>query len=222
MSEQLRETLYFGENDCRRYLSEEEYQQLVALHDKITTGRLGDNKMAVFGIFVREGHAQYPAISMLYNMSPMGDHPLLVMPSDDWYHPINELLLKRERGPEYEAENDITQRSVATLHLLRAKYEPMISALARAIRKATVDAATEIALEANQFADLASRGAASGDPEFAAQCQRAWEAHDEGFDLTMSALQCARERLLEAGFHLGRVTNTNYQHVGRRGFAVAG
>ena len=67
-------------------------------------------------------------ISMLYNMSPMGDHPLLVMPSDDWYHPIHELLLKRERGPEYEAENDITQRSVATLHLLRAKYAPMISA----------------------------------------------------------------------------------------------
>ena len=222
MTNQLRETLYFGDADCSQYLTEAEYEQLVALHDKITTGRLNDNKMAMFGVFVHEGHAEYPAISMLYNMSPMGDHPLLVMPSDDWYHPIHELLLKRERGPEYEAENDITQRSVATLHLLRAKYAPMISALASAVRKATVDAATDIALEANQFADLASRGAASGDPEFAAQCQRAWEAHDEGFDLTMSALQCARERLLEAGFHLGRVTNTNYQHVGRRGFAVAG
>lgn len=221
MSDQLRETLYFGDADCSQYLTEAEYEQLVALHDKITTGRLNDNKMAMFGVFVHEGHAEYPAISMLYNMAPTGDRPLLLMPSDEWYHAVHELVAKHERGPEYEAESGITQRSVATLALIRMRYHPMISQLASAVRKATVDASTEIALEANQFVELASRGANSGDPEFAAQCQRAWEAHDEGFDQTMSAMQCARERLLEAGFHLSRITNTNYQHAGRRGHAVA-
>lgn len=150
-----------------------------------------------------------------------GDRPLLLMPSDEWYHAVQELVAKQERGPEYEAESGITQRSVATLALIRRRYHPMISQLASAVRKATVDASTEIALEANQFVELASRGANSGDPEYAAQCQRAWEAHDEGFDQTMSAMQCARERLLEAGFHLSRITNTNYQHVGRHGHVVA-
>ena len=57
MTNQLRETLYFGDADCSQYLTEAEYEQLVALHDKITTGRLNDNKMAMFGVFVHEGHA---------------------------------------------------------------------------------------------------------------------------------------------------------------------
>ena len=67
MSEQLRETLYFGENDCRRYLTDEQYAALIALHDKITEGRLADNQMAVFGVFVPEGHVEYRNIMALYN-----------------------------------------------------------------------------------------------------------------------------------------------------------
>jgi hypothetical protein len=221
MSDQLRETLYFGEDDCRRYLTDEQYESLVALHDKITEGRLNDNLMAVFGVFVPEGHVEYRNIMSLYNQSSTGDRPVILMPTDEWYHPVHELVCRRERGEEYLAESGIVQPSIATLQLMRMRYHPMIQALSNAVRKDTVNAATEIALEANQFVELASRGANSGDPDFAGQTQRYWEAHDEGFDLTMSSLQCARERLLEAGFHLTRITNTIYLHHSRTGMAPA-
>lgn len=221
MSDQLRETLYFGENDCRRYLTDEQYEALIALHDKITEGRLADNQMAVFGVFVPEGHVEYRNIMALYNQSSTGDRPVVLMPSDEWYHAVHELVCHRERGEEYLAESGIVQPSIATLHIMRSRYCPMIEAVARAVRKDTVKASTDIALEANQFVELASRGANSGDPDFAGQTQRYWEAHDEGFDLTMSSLQCARERLLEAGFHLSRITNTIYHHHSRNGMAPA-
>lgn len=216
MTDQLRETLYFGGDDIRRYLTDEQYDSLVALHDTITQGRLADGKMAVYGLFVPETHRSFQAVANIYNHASTGDQPLVVMPTDEWY-PAVASLTAAPSSEVYQAENDIQQPSVGRLTHIRSKYSPVMSALAKALRKDTVDVGTVIALEADQFVALASAAAKTGDPQIANQGQRAWEDHDDGFDQTMSALQCARERLLEAEFHLNRITNTNYIHPSRTG-----
>lgn len=207
MDKQLRETLFFGDSDCLRYLTDDEYAQLIALHDKITEGRLADNKMAVFGVFVPEGHQEFQNISALFNQASGGDKPVVLLPSAPWYGEVQALVGPHMAGQPLMTAHGFPQTSIATLGALRQRVSPMIKELARVVRKETVNVSTQLAVESSQLQEHCATLPIESQQYLDAVGE--WERHDEGFDLTMSALQCTMERLHEAGFHLSRVTNTN-------------
>lgn len=204
----LDETLLFADSDAMKYLTEEDREALVALHNKITTGRLEDGCHNVYGVFVPTTHRHFDMIETLVDRAEQRDVPLVIDVRCPWYDAVAALTAAPVILTPVPGHQADVQRSVVALADMRQRYARMLKSIGEALYRDSATVSAIMVAESDMLVQRIEAAMRGGHRDRAEQIQGQWEHYDAGFDQTVNAMQSSRERLLEANFHLERVTNT--------------